>query len=116
VPDHDMWIRIKELSDFFYINDDLFSYRVHSEQFSQVSRERMWRNSLETLNRAMSRYPYPRRIRSKRLAVIHYRLGQSCLQSNKAVLAAYHFSCAFVYDPSRALRVLKQNMAHHENR
>jgi hypothetical protein len=107
-PDHDMWVRIKELSDFHYIGEKLFSYRVHGEQQSQTIAEAMWKSELGTLERAMSRYPYPRYFKRKRLAVIHYRLGELHLQRKLYASAAYHFLCAFSRDPKRALSISKR--------
>lgn len=107
IPDHDMWVRMKELADFFYIDEKLFSYRVHNDQASQTSTEKMWREGFGTLSRAISRYPYPGHIRRKRLAVIHYRLGEFYARRNK-MAAVYHFLLAFILNPFRALKVLKR--------
>ena len=107
-PDHDMWIRIKELTDFYYIKDILFSYRVHPEQFSRTSAEIMWENEYTILERAISRHRYPRHLKRQRLAVLHYRRGELYLRQKKAGIALYHFLFAFAYDPSRTAHVLKQ--------
>lgn len=107
IPDHDMWIRMKELTDFYYINENLFCYRVHGESLSQTSTEKMWREGFAALKRAMDRYPYPLHIKRKRLAVIHYRLGQYNLK-NKKIIALYHLIRSFTYDPFRAISVLKK--------
>ena len=107
VPDHDMWIRIKELTDFYYINDKLFKYRVHEQQLSQKSAEKMWRDGFGTLERALKRYPYPVNIRRKRLAVIHYRLAELGKKTRTIRLLPHIFFAVF-YDPLRALRTLKE--------
>lgn len=43
IPDHDMWIRVKELTMFTYIKDLLIGYRVHDEQVIKTAAERIWR-------------------------------------------------------------------------
>ena len=106
VPDHDMWIRIKELSNFYYIKDKLIGYRFHEKQYSQTSAIGMWRDGFGTLERAINRFAYPSYVRRKRLAVIHYRIAQLNLKQ-KRMHAAYHFMCACIYDPLRAFAVLK---------
>lgn len=105
IPDHDMWIRIKELSEFYYIEDKLFSYRCHNEQLSQISSEKMWRQGFGTLQRALDRYPYPSDIRRRRLAILHYRLGEAGVKTNRPSLLI-HFLIAFFYDPQRAIKTL----------
>lgn len=105
VPDHDMWIRIKELTDFYYINDKLFKYRVHEQQLSQKSAEKMWRDGFGTLERALKRYPYPKYIKRKRLAVIHYRLAELGKKTRRFRLLPHIFLATY-YDPSRALQKL----------
>lgn len=105
IPDHDMWIRIKELTDFFYIKDKLFQYRIHEQQLSQKSTEKMWRDGFGTLERALKRYPYPPYIRRNRLAVIHYRLAEIGKKTRKYRLIP-HIFLALYYDPLRAFRTL----------
>lgn len=108
IPDHDMWIRIKELTDFYYLNDKLISYRIHDKQLSQTSTEKMWRDGLGTLNRAMKRYSYPHYIKRKRLAVINYRLGELKISEKKHLHSIYYFIMAFLYDPYRAIVNMKR--------
>lgn len=104
IPDHDMWIRMKELTSFYYLNENLFSYRVHGEQLSLNATEKMWRDGIATLERAFARYHYPYSIRKKRLAVIYYRLGAYDWSSKKLFSACCNYTRAFFYDPIRALK------------
>ena len=59
----------------------------------------------ETLNRAFDRYPYPPYLKRRRLAVLHYRLGQNYSNNNKCS-AFYHRVRAFICDPLRAISCL----------
>lgn len=104
IPDHDMWIRMKELTSFYYLNENLFSYRVHDGQLSLNATERMWRDGIDTLKRAMARYHYPYYIRKKRLAVIYYRLGVYDCLSKKLLSACCNYTRSFFYDPIRAFK------------
>lgn len=103
--DHDMWIRIKEISHFYFLNEKLFRYRVHEHQISQNSAEKQWRDGFGVLERALKRYPYPPFVRRKRLAVIHYRLAEIGKKKRKLRLLP-HIFLAVYYDPLRALRTL----------
>lgn len=103
IADQDMWVRIKEVSRFYYLNELLACYREHSTQVSSINNLKMWKDALWTLERAIQRYPYPAWIRSKRLAVIHYRLGMACLQMQAFHRAATHLVQSFWYDPVRAV-------------
>lgn len=109
IPDHDMWIRFRELTRFAYLEDRLTSYRVHDRQLSKTAAERMWREGFGTLTRALNRYPYPAHIKRKRLAVIHYRLGQ-CSSKKNSIVALYHLIRAFTYDPFRSAFVIKKTL------
>ncbi|QEM68661.1 glycosyltransferase [Geobacter sp. FeAm09] len=106
VPDQDMWVRIKERSDFFYLNEKLTYYRQHPEQLSITKCSKMWEDSLVVLKSAMERYPYPAWVRRKRLAVIHYRLGAFCLQAKIYHKAIWHFVRSCWYDPVRAAKCI----------
>lgn len=108
IPDHDMWIRMKELAPFSYLDKKLFSYRVHGGQLSVTSTEKMWRDGVDTLERAVARYNYPSCIRRKRLAVIAYRLGDYARSSHNMFSAAYNYLRSFYYDPLRAVKKIVQ--------
>ncbi len=108
IPDHDMWIRMKELASFSYLDKKLFSYRVHDGQLSVTATEKMWRDGVGTLERAVARYDYPSCIRRKRLAVIAYRLGDYARLSRNMLSAVYNYARSFFYDPIRAVKKIVQ--------
>jgi glycosyltransferase involved in cell wall biosynthesis len=115
IPDHDMWIRMKELAPFYYLNEKLFSYRAHAGQLSVTSTERMWRDEIGTLERAIARYHYPSCLRRQRLAVIYYRLGCCARLSNSTIAAGYNYIRSFFYDPLRAFKQIAVKFANISN-
>ena len=104
--DHDMAIRIAEVTRLNYIDKVLWYYRRHKETQSVQHSERRWKNGFKVLRKACSRYPYGYAIIFKRLAVLHYRYGQSLLIKRKICSACFHFIVAFCYDPIRSIRVI----------
>lgn len=104
IPDQDMWVRLKEVSSFYFLNEMLAYYREHQQQLSTVQQKKMWEDALWTLESALQRYPYPAGVRSKRLAVIHYRLGTSNMQNQAYLEALMHFVKSCWYDPLRAFQ------------
>lgn len=106
IADQDMWVRIKEISHFYYLNEPLVCYREHFDQVSSVNNLKMWQDALLVLENAMQRYPYPLWIRNKRLAVIHYRLAKAFLQVQAYPTAIMHLVKSFQHDPVRAVRHL----------
>jgi glycosyltransferase involved in cell wall biosynthesis len=110
IPDQDMWIRISERYKFYFLNSKLISYRQHPGQVSVTRTKRMWEDGFKVLDNALKRFPYPTEIRRKRLAVIHYRLGEFGLLEKKYRLSVVHFSKSFLYDPLRAIKFLLSNV------
>jgi glycosyltransferase involved in cell wall biosynthesis len=104
--DHDMAIRIAEITRLAYVNESIFYYRRHSDSISVKSADRRWRNGFLILNKAAARHPYPASVIRKRRAVLHFRLGQCEVKSRRFVRALWHFLMAGLLDPSRALAVL----------
>lgn len=107
IADQDMWVRIKEISCFYYLNEPLVCYREHQGQISDTSKMKMWKDALWVLENAMERYPYPAWIRNKRLAVIHYRLAKASRRTQAYPTAIMHLVKSFRYDPARAVRHLR---------
>jgi glycosyltransferase involved in cell wall biosynthesis len=106
--DHDMLIRIAEITRLGYINKSLYHYRRHQESISKSNQGaiRRWRNGFIILDRAKNRHPYPRTVIYKRKAALHFRLFQ-CAMENKSILTALpHLLLAGLYDPLRACSVL----------
>lgn len=99
--DHDMWIRMSEVSKFYYISECLMAYRIHSGQ--QSIRRDQWEDGFLVLEQACERYPYSIALKRKRLAVIYYRLGLHDYKSGNIPSSFFNFILAFFYDPTRAL-------------
>jgi glycosyltransferase involved in cell wall biosynthesis len=106
--DHDMLIRVAEITRLGYINRSLYHYRRHQDSISKSNQGaiRRWHNGFNILNQARNRYPYPRAVINKRKAALHFRLFQ-CAVENKSLLNGLpHLLLAGLYDPLRACSVL----------
>jgi len=102
--DHDLWIRMKEITNFYFLAKHLLGIRQHS---TQLSRQRaMWEAGFDVLERAIARYPYGLAVKRKRLAVLHYRLGIWDLRNSHYQNAFKNFLSAFKLDPYRSIKVL----------
>lgn len=104
--DHDMLIRIAEVTSFAYQPFFGFFYRRHANSISVTGLERRWKNGFIILDKARRRYPYrPATIR-KRLAVLNFRLGQVYWRESRLGAAFIHLLKAGILDPLRALAVV----------
>ncbi|WP_129125869.1 glycosyltransferase [Geomonas oryzae] len=99
--DHDMWLRLQESTNLYYLEDRLMAYRVHSTQSSH--KRRLWEDGFLILTDAMKRFPYTRSIRRKRLAVLHYRLAEHDLKNGKRFKTAGNLIMSCFYDPVRSV-------------
>jgi len=104
--DHDMLIRMAEVTRFAFIPQKLFQYRRHGDSISSRGAERRWKTGFEILRRARRRYPYRRSTIRRRSAVLHFRMGQVCLDEGKVMTAVSYFVKSGVLDPARAFRVI----------
>jgi glycosyltransferase involved in cell wall biosynthesis len=104
--DHDMVLRLAEITRMTYVPDYLFFYRRHAGSISQNGAERRWRNGFEILRRASQRYPYDRATIRKRRALLHFRLAQCHFKAGNYVRGGGRALCAAVLDPVRSCRVL----------
>ena len=104
IADHDMWLRINEVSRSYYLNEKLTCYREHSESISFSHNIKMWLDALFVLEKAIQRYPYPAWSRRKRLAVINYRLGKAYMKNRSCWVASVHMLKSFLIDPARAIK------------
>lgn len=108
--DHDMLIRISEVTKIAHQPIDSFRYRRHSESISVKGTETRWRCGLIILKKAAARYPYKASTIRKRRAVINFRLGQALLRNKKSIVeAVVRIIYAGLLDPSRALNALMGN-------
>jgi glycosyltransferase involved in cell wall biosynthesis len=104
--DHDMAIRLAEITKFEYIDEPLLYYRRHADTQSRKYSRRRWETGFVILKKACERYPYGRNVYRKRLAVLHFRLGQCLAEECRFLRAGGRFLIAGILDPSRALKVL----------
>lgn len=111
-PDHDMWIRAKEKTKFYFLKEKLTYYRSHNNQLSKTNNNKMWTDAFKVLYMALERYPYSARTKYKRLAVINYRLGLYYLSTKSFRRAVFHLATSFFLDPLRALHVLVKTKAN----
>jgi glycosyltransferase involved in cell wall biosynthesis len=105
--DHDMAIRIAEVAKVGYINECLWFYRRHAGSISHTKIKERWQNGFRILDAACERYPYPRKTRNRRRAVLNFRLGQCYLEEKNFVKAGIHFLKAGLLDPFRSLDVIR---------
>jgi glycosyltransferase involved in cell wall biosynthesis len=111
--DHDMWLRIHEVSIVSYISDCLMGYRIHPAQ--SILKRKLWEDGFIILKDACNRYPYGSGVRRKRRAVLHFRLGEHDLKMKKFLKGGWHLLLSFVYDPVRALKFLAGKHAHNND-
>lgn len=104
--DHDMLIRIAEITRMAFMPELLFYYRRHGNSISANSQEVRWQNGFEILRRATVRYPYRRSTIRKRRAVLHYRLWETYRKQGRAFSAMRHLLLAGMLDPLRSARIL----------
>jgi len=105
--DHDMLVRLAEVTKFAHIPIDGFRYRRHNNSISVTGAEKRWRCGLLILNKASARYPYKKRTLRKRRAVVNFRLSQALFSSRKSkVEATLRLFYSFLLDPLRAFNVL----------
>ena len=104
--DHDMLIRIAEITTMAYVPEHLFFYRRHDDSISGKHQDLRWRTGFEILRRARKRYPYRTATIRKRRAVLYYRMGEVHRGRGATVKALGHFALAGLLDPVRGFRVL----------
>jgi glycosyltransferase involved in cell wall biosynthesis len=104
--DHDMLIRIAEITELAYLPQYLFYYRRHANSISNKNQKLRWMNGFKILNNAQKRYSYKKSTIRKRKAVLNYRLGTCFLKERDYIASALYMLKAFIFDPVRALRVV----------
>jgi glycosyltransferase involved in cell wall biosynthesis len=107
-PDHDMWIRMSEVTKFYYIPDFLYAYRKHSNQMTL--RRKLWENGFIVLKEACKRYPYGLNLKRKRMAVLYYRLGEYDWKHSNYFHALLNFSLSGILDPFRTLGLISNKI------
>lgn len=104
--DHDMAVRLAEVTRLAYVDRVLWSYRRHTASVSKRSGEKRWRVGFQILEKATRRYPYSPEVIRKRRAVLHFRLGQLAKEQGAWPRFFWHMVIAGLLDPPRALGVL----------
>jgi glycosyltransferase involved in cell wall biosynthesis len=104
--DHDMAIRVAEVTKIAYLDECLFSYRRHRDSISYRNAKLRWRNGYRILKKARSRYHYRLSTQLGRLAVLNFRLGQCYREEGNYFKAVPLFIAAGLCDPLRSLGVL----------
>lgn len=104
--DHDMWLRLIEVTHFYAIHEPLVGYRKHPGQLSFVRERQMWQDGFRVLAKACARYPYSSRVVRRRKAVLHYRLARYDTMTSRYLRALTHYARALFYDPRRASMVV----------
>ena len=104
--DHDMLLRIVEITAIHYLPDYLFYYRRHGDSISSRGQRVRWSNGFTILQQAAQRYPYRAATLRKRRAVLNYRMGVCCRQDGEPLRAALYWLKALMLDPLRAARVV----------
>jgi len=106
--DHDMWIRLSEVTKFYYLPHFLTAYRKYPGQIS--SRRSLWEAGFVVLRDACKRYPYGVNLRRKRMAVLYYRLGQYDWDHNDCFQALKNYFLAGILDPFRTVDFILNKM------
>lgn len=104
--DHDMLVRLAEVTRFGFLPEKVFQYRRHRDSISVNGAERRWQTGFEILHRAATRYPYKASTLRRRKAVLNFRLAQTYWQQGTWSKALPHLVKSGLLDPIRALRVL----------
>ncbi|MCI5160425.1 MAG: glycosyltransferase [Candidatus Electrothrix sp. AX5] len=103
--DHDMAIRVAEVTKLAYLKKELFYYRRHGNSISAKNASLRWNNGFIILDKARRRFKYSSSVVRRRRAVLHFRVGQCLLEEKKISRALWHFICSGLLDPYRALQV-----------
>jgi glycosyltransferase involved in cell wall biosynthesis len=104
--DHDLAIRVAEVTKIAYLDECLFSYRRHPDSISYRNAKLRWSNGYKILKNARSRYRYRLSTLLGRLAVLNFRLGQCYREEGNYLKAVPLFIAAGLCDPLRSLSVL----------
>lgn len=102
--DHDLWIRLSEVTHFHFLRKHLLGYRNYGGQES--CRREMWEEGFDILEKAVNRYPYGSKTKRKRLAVLHYRLGMHDLRNGDFLCCFKNLLLAGMLDPFRSAKTL----------
>ena len=106
--DHDMWIRMSEVTKFYYLPDFFAAYRKRSGQIS--STRRLWEDGFTILKEACKRFPYGANLKRKRLAVLYYRLGEYDWGHYNYFRGLMNYCLAGMLDPVRIIDFIQNKI------
>jgi glycosyltransferase involved in cell wall biosynthesis len=104
--DHDLVLRIGEVSKLAYISEHSWYYRIHSEAASITRKREMWESGFDVLRKACSRHRCPLHLKRKRLAVLNFRIGLCMADEQQWMHAVVKFVLSGLLDPMRAFRII----------
>lgn len=107
--DHDMLIRICEITNVSYIAEKVFKYRQHDGSISKNGLYNRWTNGFKILADAKRRHPYRSSTIRKRRAVLHFRMYEVYVSNGSKrnlIRGVSHLIFAGILDPTRGFRTL----------
>jgi glycosyltransferase involved in cell wall biosynthesis len=105
--DHDMLIRIAEITKIGFIPELCFYYRRHGDSISVKGLETRWRTGFKILKAAKNRYPYKSSTIRKRKALLNFHLAKALYKKKSNLIEALcRFLFAGLLDPIRAFKVI----------
>lgn len=107
--DHDMWIRMSEVTKFYYLNEFLTAHRKHPGQ-TMTTKRKLWEDGFNVLKEAYKRHPYEAKLKHERLAILYYRLGEYDWNHKLYWRSAKHFLLAGMLDPLRGVEVFLSSL------
>lgn len=105
--DHDMLVRMAEVTKFHFEPQLYFKYRRHGDSISTTGLVKRWSAGFVILQKANARFQYPKNIIRKRKAVLHFQLGRALINlEKKYIKGILHIFYSGVLDPVRAAKVI----------
>jgi glycosyltransferase involved in cell wall biosynthesis len=78
--DHDMWLRIVGSYNIAHLDLPLVKKRKHSLQLSTTNIESVLEDEFQLVEKAISFYPFLKKVEQKKLSSLHYALGLALLR------------------------------------
>lgn len=103
--DIDFFLRILEQGPGRFVPGEGAAMREHGDR-SVRNLRRCYEFAEKAMERAVRRYPYPKRLVARRKAVLQFRFAQADFGQRKYFSGLGRLFLAFLLDPLRALRVL----------
>ena len=105
--DIDLFFRILEKHQIAILPEPGAGLREHDERSTGgKSPYLQYRYAEMAFNRAVARYPYPKKLIRKRKAALQFRLAQADMWERKYIFAVVRLFYAFLLDPGRAIQTV----------